>query len=117
SSARNDIPTITLRRTMPEDEAAFVFTHEFGHFVWYKILTRQQRTDYMSLWRSLKRSGELVTRYAGDSDEEGFAEAFAHFLRKPSRLRSLDPRSYRFLSNIEQPLSTKNSTDRRIRRS
>jgi len=114
---RDDIPTITLRRTMPDDEAAFVFTHEYGHYVWYKILTRQQRSDYVNLWRSLKRSGELITRYAADSDEEGFAEAFAHFLRKPGRLRNLDPRSYRFIANLEQPSPTKNTADRRVRRS
>lgn len=114
--ARDETPTITLRRTMPEDEAAFVFTHEYGHYVWYKVLTRQQRNDYVSLWRILKRSGELISRYAGDSDEEGFAEAFAHFLRKPARLRNLDPRSYRFLSGIEQSVPAKNAADRRGRR-
>lgn len=101
----SESPTITLRRSMPEEEAAFVFTHEYGHFIWYKKLNSEQRAEYSRIWRQLKRNGGLITRYAGDCVEEGFAEAFAYFVRKPARLKTNDARSYRFLSDIKEALS------------
>jgi hypothetical protein len=100
---QSEAPTITLRRTMDDEEAAFVFTHEYGHFVWYKILTSRQRADYARLWKQQKRNGRLVTEYAADSEEEGFAEAFAHFLQKPVRLRNRDLDSWRFLDRLVNP--------------
>jgi hypothetical protein len=112
-SDRDEGPTITLRKSMPEAEAAFVFTHEYGHFVWYTKLTRQQRAEYGNLWRQVKRTGSLVTKYAADSEEEGFAETFAHYLRKPNRLQDRDSRSYRFLQNMELASLQKANSDRR----
>jgi hypothetical protein len=96
----NSPATITLRETLRGDEAALVFTHEYGHFAWEERLSEAQRACYRRLWREQKRARHLVTRYAGDSQEEGFAEAFAYFLQKPAALRRRDPRSWQFLNDL-----------------
>ncbi len=92
--------TISLRETLHGDQAAFVFAHEYGHYVWEDLLTESQRANYGRLWRIQKRARHLVTAYARDSVEEGFAEAFAHYLRKPSLLRKRDARSSAFLADL-----------------
>ena len=46
-----------------------------------------------------------MTEYAGDSDEEGFAEAFAYFIRKPGILRRLDGRSSIFMTEMQDALA------------
>jgi hypothetical protein len=92
--------TISLRETLHGELAAFVFAHEYGHYVWDDLLTEEQRSSYTHLWKVQKRAKHLVTGYAGDSVDEGFAEAFAHFLRKPALLRKRDPRSAAFLTNL-----------------
>jgi hypothetical protein len=95
-----DPDTITLRESLRGSEAELVFTHEYGHFVWDARMTRAQRDQYRRLWRVLKHQGHLVTRYAGDSPEEGFAEAFAYFLRRSLTLRSRDADSWNFLNGL-----------------
>ena len=92
--------TITLRETLKGQEAELVFTHEYGHFVWDARLSRSQRDQYRRLWREQKRQGHLVTGYANDSAEEGFAEAFAYFLRKSASLRRRDEASWKFLNSL-----------------
>ena len=47
------------------------------------------------------RSHHLVTPYAEDSDEEGFAEAFAYFVHKPEILRRKDARAFHFLQEAQ----------------
>ncbi len=101
-SSNGSGPSITLRRSLPDDEAVYVFLHEYGHSVWYKQLTRTQRADYTRLWKLAKRYGHLITEYAGDSVEEGFAEVFAHYLRKPRLLQRIDPDSLRFFDDMQQ---------------
>ncbi len=96
----DDSATITLRDTLSGEEAVLVFTHEYGHHVWDEILTNGERARYERLWRQQKRAHRLVTEYAGDSEEEGFAEAFAYYLRRPTRLRQRDPASWQFLNDI-----------------
>jgi hypothetical protein len=92
---------ITLRESLRGENAGLVFVHEFGHYVWSNILTGADRTRYRRLWREQKRYHSLVTDYAADSDEEGFAEAFAYFIRRPATLHRLDARSWRFLHEVQ----------------
>jgi hypothetical protein len=92
--------TISLSNTLQGDQAALIFAHEYGHYVWEDRLTLGQRADYRRLWRSQRRTHHLVSDYAADSVEEGFAEAFAHFLRKPALLRRRDARSAAFLDQL-----------------
>lgn len=92
---------ITLRMSLRGDSAALVFVHEYGHYVWSNLLTGSDRARYRRLWHEQKRIGALVTAYAGDSDEEGFAEAFAYYIRHQGTLRRADARSCTFLSDLE----------------
>jgi hypothetical protein len=92
-----DPAVITLRETLSGSEAAFVFAHEYGHLLWDEFLNRQDRARYAQIWREQKRAGKLVTDYAAVSDEEGFAESFGHFARRPALLRQRDLRSWKFL--------------------
>jgi hypothetical protein len=92
--------TISMRETLHGELAAFVFAHEYGHYVWDDLLTEAQRLSYARLWRAQKRAGHLVTDYAADSVEEGFAEAVAHYVRKPAVLRRRDPRSAAFIADL-----------------
>ena len=100
-SERDPTPSITIRRALPEYSAQFIFTHEYGHFVWYEKLSRSQRSEYKRIWREQKRAGSLVTRYAGEDEYEGFAEAFAFYLRSPAKLRRIDAESWHFLNAFE----------------
>jgi hypothetical protein len=100
----DDFPTITLRDSLNGEERSLVFTHEYGHFVWDEILTDAQRGRYALLWRQLKRSGHLVTEYAGDSEEEGFAECFAYSLRRPGLLQHRSPEAAQFLHTLAADL-------------
>jgi hypothetical protein len=93
---------ITLRSSLSADEARMVFTHEYGHYVWDDLLTKGDRNSYGELWQKQRRRGRLITRYAGDSREEGFAEAFAYFLRDPDRLRRKDVESFLYLDVLVQ---------------
>jgi hypothetical protein len=96
---RENIPTITLRESLNDRDAAFVFTHEYGHFVWEEKLTRREQDDYFRLWSRQRRADRLVSPYADDSVAEGFAEAFAHYLRKPGQLHRRDALSEEFLED------------------
>ena len=93
--------SITLRESLHGESAALVFIHEYGHYVWGNVLNSVERSRYRRLWRDQKRANRLVTDYAGESDEEGFAEAFAYFIRRPATLRRQDPRSSRFLETVQ----------------
>jgi hypothetical protein len=93
---------ITLRESLHGENATLVFVHEYGHYVWSNVLTGADRVRYRRIWREQKRIGNLITEYAGDSDEEGFAEAFAYFIRRPAMLRRLDARSSRFLGDFQE---------------
>jgi hypothetical protein len=97
---RNDPATITLIETLKSDDAELVFAHEYGHLVWDELLTNADRSRYSRIWSEQKHDNRLVTAYAADSDEEGFAEAMAYFLRKPALLHKRDPRSWQFLNDL-----------------
>jgi hypothetical protein len=94
---REDTPTIVLRESLSDAEASFVFTHEYGHFVWEEKLTRRDQDDYFRIWNRQRRARRLVSGYSEDSVVEGFAEALAHYLRRPSQLHRRDMDSEEFL--------------------
>ena len=102
-----DTPIITLCETLRGEQAALVFAHEYGHFVWGELLTDSERARYTRLWRTQKRAHHLVTRYAGDSDEEGFAEAFAYSLRRPAQLQKRDSASLQFCRDLVENRQSK----------
>lgn len=93
---------ITLRASLRGADAEMVFTHEYGHYVWDEILSDTDRSGYRRLWREQRHADHLVTSYAAEDVEEGFAEAFAYYLRKPETLRRRDSRSWAFLNDVQR---------------
>lgn len=99
--AKGDTPaTITIRADLPADEAKFVLSHEFAHMVWDDVLLRSQRADYRDIWSQQRHLRKLVSRYAGESPEEGFAEAVASYIWKNAWLKKRDDLSYDFVADI-----------------
>lgn len=73
--------------------------HEYGHYVWFDLLSKDDRNRYKSLYDRQKAGHKLITSYAAESVEEGFAEAFAAEVTASSALLRADPRSARFLAD------------------
>ncbi len=92
--------TITLCPDIEGTDTDILFAHEYGHFVWETRLTRGQRARFRRIWNDQKRLGRLVTEYAGEDVDEGFAEAFAYYLCKPEDLSKSDQRAWNFLHDI-----------------
>lgn len=90
----DDRPNIALRRSLWGEKAALVFAHELGHLVWDTQLGRDQRGEYAEAYGRAKASKQLVTPYASESLEEGWAEAFSFFVLRPDTLRKRDPVSW-----------------------
>ncbi len=92
----------TIRLCVESDsvDAQLVFAHEYAHFIWSEKLTRANRAAFRRLWLQQKRSGHLITNYARDSPEEGFAESAGFFVRQASVLLDRDPASYSFLRGL-----------------
>ncbi len=99
----NHPPQIVLR--VPERQAVdfYTFAHEYGHYVWFDLLTQGDRRQYKTLYERQKSAHRLITGYAGVSLEEGFAEAFAVSLTDPVTLSRQDPASARFLTRWIPP--------------
>ena len=74
------------------------FAHEYGHYVWFTLLTKGDRKRYGAVYDKQKAAHRLITDYAAENVEEGFAEAFAAEVNAPAALLHQDPLSYRFLT-------------------
>ncbi len=94
----NHPPRILLR--VPESGKLdfTTFAHEYGHYVWFDLLTGSDRKRYAALYAKQKSAHKLITDYAAEGVEEGFAEAFAAETMTPATLLHQDPLSARFLS-------------------
>ena len=91
-------PRITLLVPDNGPPDLFTFAHEYGHYVWYDLLTRDDRKRYEAVYKKQRAARHLVTRYAETDMEEGFAEAFSFYALEPPLLRHRDGASYQFLS-------------------
>jgi len=89
---------ITLRIPTAGDPDMFTFAHEYGHYVWFDLLTKDDRRRYESLYKKQKTAHHLVTRYAATDVEEGFAEAFSFYANEAPILARRDAASYQFLN-------------------
>jgi hypothetical protein len=76
-----------------------VLTHEYGHYVWFKLLDKNDRNQYRLIYNTQRRNHHLISDYADTNLEEGFAEAFAFFITSPNSLQQKDQLSYGFLSD------------------
>ena len=91
-------PRITLRIPDTDPPDMFTFAHEYGHYVWFNLLSKDDRKHYGSLYKKQKAAHHLVTRYAETNAEEGFAEAFSFYANEAPLLLHRDPVSYQFLT-------------------
>jgi len=73
--------------------------HEYGHYVWFDLLSKDDRNRYKALYEKQKSAHKLITSYAAESVEEGFAEAFSAEMTAPAALLRTDPLSARFLAD------------------
>ena len=97
---------IYLSDTLRGESIGLVFVHEYGHFVWHSMLSATQRNRFKRLWNEQYEEGVFVTPYAETSVEEGFAEAFSYFIRRPEELRRRDFRSLMFLTDLQDQRET-----------
>lgn len=74
-------------------------THEYGHYVWFHLLGKDDRKQYRALYKRQAASRALVSNYAETNLEEGFAEAFAFYVRQPAVLKSRDAASFQFIAD------------------
>ena len=74
------------------------FAHEYGHYVWFNLLSKDDRNQYKFIYKHQKSAHKLITDYAYESVEEGFAEAFSADIIHPAALRHQDELSYQFLN-------------------
>ena len=94
----DDPPQIFLRVSDPSQIDYATFAHEYGHYVWFDLLTDTDRKRYKVIYERQKAAHRLISDYAGESLEEGFAEAFSADIVTPAALLHQDPLSYQFLS-------------------
>lgn len=94
----NDPPCITLRLSDDGKPDTLTFAHEYGHYVWFDLLSDADRKHYEAVYDRQKAAHRLITDYAADCVQEGFAEAFSYFIAEPSVLSSRDPLSFQFLA-------------------
>jgi hypothetical protein len=95
----NDPPNITLR--LPQDGVPDeqIFAHEYGHYVWFDLLTDSDRRRYQAIYDRQKAAHSLITEYAEVNIQEGFAEAFSYYVDHQVLLAQRDALSYRFLAH------------------
>lgn len=99
----DDPPRITLRIPASGHPDLATFAHEYGHYVWFNLLTRDDKKRFENLYNKQKARHHLVTRYAETDVVEGFAEAFSFYTAAPPLLLHRDALSYQFLSQWTAP--------------
>lgn len=73
-------------------------THEYGHYVWFHLLSKDDRKRYRGIYRRQSETRQLISEYAMTNTEEGFAEAFAFYINQPDLLARRDAASFEFLA-------------------
>jgi hypothetical protein len=94
---------ITLRIPASGQPDLYTFAHEYGHYIWFNLLSRDDKKRYEGIYKKQKALHHLVTRYAQTDVEEGFAEAFSFYANEPPLLLRRDALSYQFLSQWPAP--------------
>jgi hypothetical protein len=83
------------------DQGAFnnqALTHEYGHYVWFRLFSKKDRGKYRKIYNGQRHNHFLISDYSYTNLEEGFAEAFAFYVISPNLLQQKDAASYAFLS-------------------
>ncbi len=89
---------MALRLPPKRDIDMYTFAHEYGHYVWFHLLSDSDRRRYDVIYQHVRATGHLVTPYAQNGVEEGFAEAFSFYAAQPPILAARDAASFQFLS-------------------
>lgn len=84
----------------------YVVTHEYGHHVYFELLTKNEREWWTLQWFKEAVNGNLPTNYSYSNSHEGFAEVFAGYVHRDSKVSKED---VKFLDGIGRRL------DRRYR--
>ncbi len=100
---------MALRLPSEGDLDVFTFAHEYGHYVWFHLLTKDDRHRYEAIYKRQLAAHHLVTRYAATDLEEGFAEAFSFYVCEPPMLARRDAASYQYLNLLA--VTSKPATD------
>ena len=95
---QNTTSTITLRESSATSFSA-TFAHEFGHYVWFNVLSKVQRNQFTRQYKNQQASHTFITFYAAVSPQEDFAEAFSFYCLQRPLLSSKDSESCCFLNN------------------
>lgn len=98
-----DPDRITLRIPPSGRPDFYTFAHEYGHYVWFNLLSREDKRRYEGVYKRQKAAHHLVTRYAQTDVEEGFAEAFSFYANDPALLGRRDALSSQFLAQWPAP--------------
>lgn len=93
-----DPDRIALRLPTSGGLDMYTFSHEYGHFVWFNMMSRDDRKRYENIYNHQRAAHHLVTRYASTDVEEGFAEAFSFYANEAPLLEHRDPLSYQFFN-------------------
>lgn len=93
----SDPDRITLRDSPADGPDKFTFAHEYGHYVWFHMLTKDDRNRYQKIYDRQRAADQLVTHYASTDVQEGFAEAFSFYICSPVLLNHRDPVSFQFI--------------------
>ncbi len=88
---------ITLRVSQSGSLDLLTAAHEYGHYVWFNLLSKEDRRAYKDIYERQRRAGHLISDYATTNLEEGFAEAFSFYVNQPVALTQSDPESSQFL--------------------
>jgi len=94
----SDPNRITLRDSSADGPDTFTFAHEYGHYVWFHMLSKANRDQYKKLYDRQRAANQLVTHYASTDVQEGFAEAFSFYICSPVLLEHRDPLSSQFIA-------------------
>lgn len=94
----SDPDRIALRLSDTGTVDLFTFAHEYGHYVWFHLLSKDDRSRYEAVYDRQRAAHRLVTRYAATDLEEGFAEAFSFYACEPLMLSHRDQQSFQFLT-------------------
>jgi hypothetical protein len=69
--------------------------HEYGHYLWEEVLSKNDRDDYIRVWKS---TGTYTSVYAmTDGASEDFAESYSAYLVDTDKLHS---KKYNFMNKL-----------------
>lgn len=68
--------------------------HEYGHYVWHKVMTPSEQDAYNQLYQE---NGYFVSEYAMTNSREDFAETFAYFKTEGKIKNNLLVDKYQFV--------------------